>query len=291
MPKRRRFTAEFKAQVVLEVLTGVKSAAQVCREHAIKDTVLSRWKQELFDDVATQRLLAPGPSTRSRRKKWPPTRSQHCSPHLRALVRSVPHFSRTTADGVTKITIDKRSSLLLLLNATIIVCAGDPANFEAALGLSGFKQFHSIIPRRHCEEASMNLRRLLLVDPHPDVRRALIARLAHIPGIEVAGAVGHSDEALSMADRLQPDIVLLEPKQLDAHTLIRHLREVAPDSCIVIYTSYPDLWEEEELLSAGASAYLIKTLDLSSLCRWFREPRPPADGSCDTLFFSDTDGF
>lgn len=137
----------------------------------------------------------------------------------------------------------------------------------------------------------MNLRRLLLVDPHPDVRRALIARLAHIPGIEVAGAVGHSDEALSMADRLQPDIVLLEPKQLDAHTLIRHLREVAPDSCIVIYTSYPDLWEEEELLSAGASAYLIKTLDLSSLCRWFREPRPPADGSCDTLFFSDTDGF
>ncbi|MCZ7574086.1 MAG: transposase [Ardenticatenaceae bacterium] len=49
MPKRRSFSAEFKAQVVLEVLTGVKSAAQVCREHAIKESVLSRWKQEFIE--------------------------------------------------------------------------------------------------------------------------------------------------------------------------------------------------------------------------------------------------
>jgi transposase len=49
MRKRRAFSGQFKAQVVLEVLTGVKSAAQVCREHDIKETVLSRWKQELIE--------------------------------------------------------------------------------------------------------------------------------------------------------------------------------------------------------------------------------------------------
>ena len=49
MAKRRTFSAEFKAQVVLEVLTGVKSGAQVCREHRIKDSVLSRWKQEFVE--------------------------------------------------------------------------------------------------------------------------------------------------------------------------------------------------------------------------------------------------
>jgi transposase-like protein len=48
MQKRRSFSGRFKAQVVLEVLTGVKSAAQVCREHGIKETVLSRWKQEFI---------------------------------------------------------------------------------------------------------------------------------------------------------------------------------------------------------------------------------------------------
>ena len=49
MSKRRSFTPEFKARVVLEVLTGAKSAAQVCREHQLKDTVLSRWKREFVE--------------------------------------------------------------------------------------------------------------------------------------------------------------------------------------------------------------------------------------------------
>ena len=49
MAKRRTFSPEFKAQAVLEVLTGVKSGAWVCREHQIKDSVLSRWKQEFIE--------------------------------------------------------------------------------------------------------------------------------------------------------------------------------------------------------------------------------------------------
>jgi transposase-like protein len=49
MQKRRKFTAAFQAQVVLEVLTGVQSAAQVCQEHQIKDSLLSRWKQEFLE--------------------------------------------------------------------------------------------------------------------------------------------------------------------------------------------------------------------------------------------------
>jgi len=49
MVKRRRFTSEFKAQVVLEMLTAQKSAAQASREYEIKDSVLSRWKQEFIE--------------------------------------------------------------------------------------------------------------------------------------------------------------------------------------------------------------------------------------------------
>ena len=49
MAKRRTFSPEFKAQIVLEVLTGAKSGAQICREHQIKDSVLSRWKQEFIE--------------------------------------------------------------------------------------------------------------------------------------------------------------------------------------------------------------------------------------------------
>lgn len=49
MSKRRTFPPEFKAQVVLEVLSGAKSAAQACREHGLKDPVLARWKREFVE--------------------------------------------------------------------------------------------------------------------------------------------------------------------------------------------------------------------------------------------------
>ena len=47
--QRRKFTAEFKARVVLEMLTEQKSATQASREYGIKDSVLSRWKQEFIE--------------------------------------------------------------------------------------------------------------------------------------------------------------------------------------------------------------------------------------------------
>ena len=49
MVTRRKFSPEFKSRVVLEMLTEQKSAAQASREYGIKDSVLSRWKQEFID--------------------------------------------------------------------------------------------------------------------------------------------------------------------------------------------------------------------------------------------------
>jgi transposase len=49
MTKRRTFAPEFKARLVLEELTGVKSAAEICREHRLKPQVFSRWKTEFIE--------------------------------------------------------------------------------------------------------------------------------------------------------------------------------------------------------------------------------------------------
>lgn len=48
---RRHFTPEFKAKVVLEVISGVKSAAEVCREHSIKPQLLSQWKSYFSENA------------------------------------------------------------------------------------------------------------------------------------------------------------------------------------------------------------------------------------------------
>ena len=49
MAQRRTFKAEFKAKVVLELIAGKKSLSEASREYEIKDTVLSRWKQEFLE--------------------------------------------------------------------------------------------------------------------------------------------------------------------------------------------------------------------------------------------------
>ena len=49
MKPRKQYSPEFKARVVLEMLTEQKSAAQASREYGIKDSVLSRWKQEFIE--------------------------------------------------------------------------------------------------------------------------------------------------------------------------------------------------------------------------------------------------
>ena len=48
MVKRRNFTPDFKFQVVLELLSGAKTNAQLCREYQLAPTVVSDWKEQFF---------------------------------------------------------------------------------------------------------------------------------------------------------------------------------------------------------------------------------------------------
>jgi|SRR5688500_5266138 transposase len=49
MAQRRRFTAKFKTQVVLDLLTGRRSVAQLCREYDLKEQVVTRWRAVFLD--------------------------------------------------------------------------------------------------------------------------------------------------------------------------------------------------------------------------------------------------
>ena len=51
MQKRRKFTPEFKAQVSLEVLMGVKNSGEACWEYGLKPEILSRWKAEFVENA------------------------------------------------------------------------------------------------------------------------------------------------------------------------------------------------------------------------------------------------
>jgi len=52
MNQRRIFTPDFKAQVVLEVLSGVKTAGEACRQYHLKPETLSKWKTHFLENAA-----------------------------------------------------------------------------------------------------------------------------------------------------------------------------------------------------------------------------------------------
>ena len=51
MQKHRTFKPEFKARVILQLLSGEKSAAQICREHRLSDQLLANWKKQFLENA------------------------------------------------------------------------------------------------------------------------------------------------------------------------------------------------------------------------------------------------
>ena len=54
MPRpRRSFPAEFKAQIVLQLLSGEASQAELCRKHSLKPNLIANWKAAVLDRLHT----------------------------------------------------------------------------------------------------------------------------------------------------------------------------------------------------------------------------------------------
>ena len=51
--KHRKFTPEFKAEVVIEALNVETSQAELCRRHNITEKQLSQWKQQFLENVVS----------------------------------------------------------------------------------------------------------------------------------------------------------------------------------------------------------------------------------------------
>lgn len=118
----------------------------------------------------------------------------------------------------------------------------------------------------------MNPVRLLVVDDHTLFRRGLVALLAADAGLQVVGEAGDAAEAVRKAQALQPDLVLLD-NHLPGATGIQalpELKEAAPLARIVMLTVSEDGNDLREALRAGASGYLLKTMEGEELAAAIR---------------------
>jgi NarL family two-component system response regulator LiaR len=102
--------------------------------------------------------------------------------------------------------------------------------------------------------------RVLLVDDHPVVRQGLRALLSTQDGIEVVGEADDGDVAVSAAERLSPDVVLMDVVMpaMDGVEALRRIVERRPETRVVMLTSYADERRAIEAVDAGASGFLLK---------------------------------
>ena len=96
---------------------------------------------------------------------------------------------------------------------------------------------------------------LLVVDDHEVVRQGLVALLDRRENFQVVAEAGSVAESIEMAQRHQPDLVIMDVRLPDGSGIeaCREIRAELPETRVVMLTSYPD---EDAVLSAivaGAS--------------------------------------
>jgi two-component system, NarL family, response regulator LiaR len=113
---------------------------------------------------------------------------------------------------------------------------------------------------------------VLIVDDHAVVREGLRSFLELQDGIEVAGEATDGEEAVREAERLRPDVVLMDlvMPQLDGVAAMRELRERAPATRVVVLTSFLDDERVLPAIRAGAAGYLLKNVEPRELARAVR---------------------
>ncbi|MFR0357607.1 response regulator [Streptomyces sediminimaris] len=104
---------------------------------------------------------------------------------------------------------------------------------------------------------------VLVVDDQQVVRKGLVLLIGMLDGITVAGAARDGAEAVEIALKSRPDVVLMDLSMpvLDGVEATRMLREQRPDSAVLVLTTYADDGSVFPALRAGALGYLTKDAD------------------------------
>jgi DNA-binding NarL/FixJ family response regulator len=98
--------------------------------------------------------------------------------------------------------------------------------------------------------------RVLLADDHPVVREGLRGMLAAEPDIEVVGEASSGPEAVALAERLRPDVVLMDLR-MPGGDGVEATRRLA-GTTVVVLTTYDSDADILRAVEAGAAGYLLK---------------------------------
>jgi two-component system response regulator NreC len=102
--------------------------------------------------------------------------------------------------------------------------------------------------------------RLLLVDDHEVVRTGLRMLLEHQPDMEIVGEASTGAEALELAARAEPDVIVMDITLPDFSGIeaTRRIKQTRPEAAVIALTIHDDEGYFFEMLQAGAAGYVPK---------------------------------
>ena len=114
--------------------------------------------------------------------------------------------------------------------------------------------------------------RVVVVDDTDHVRR-MLAEMLELDGFEVVGEAASGGEAVEVAARTAPDVIVMDYKMPgeDGLSSAVRIKETRPDQAIVLYTAYLDARLEEAAKEAGIAMCVGKVEGLNQLERHLTE--------------------
>ena len=109
--------------------------------------------------------------------------------------------------------------------------------------------------------------KVLIVDDHALFRRGLQMVLENEPDIDVVGEGGDGQEAIDMAEKAAPDVVLMDVR-MPKHSGIeatRQIKDMIPSTKILMLTISDEEADLYEAIKAGASGYLLKEISIEEV--------------------------
>lgn len=102
--------------------------------------------------------------------------------------------------------------------------------------------------------------RILLADDHEMLRRGLRSLLTERPGWEICGEATNGLEAVAMAEKLRPDVVVMDlaMPELNGIEAIRRIRRSVPGAEVLVLTFDESEVLVQEVIEAGGRGYVLK---------------------------------
>ena len=111
--------------------------------------------------------------------------------------------------------------------------------------------------------------RVLLVDDHTVMRQGLRSIVTAYDHMEVVGEAGDGMEAVELAQRLNPDVVVMDINMpnLDGIEATKRIKAYRPDITVIGLSVNQSIEADHKMKAAGASSYLTKESAVETLCR------------------------